>query len=132
MLKVLEDLAGADADLAEALPIGSQVVQLDRPVDGSTLWQGLIDGDWIITARHDRDGQRHLTLRRATPEERSRLSLTTREREVLACARHGYSLKLIGHELRLAPSTVSTHLSKGLRKLGLDSVALLAALCCGS
>ncbi len=65
-----------------------------------------------------------LHLREADPLDR----LTEREREVVMQVCDGLSAKAIGRILDLAPSTVSTHLYRAYRKLGVDSRTHLAQL----
>ena len=48
-------------------------------------------------------------------------SLTPRERLIASLAARGYTNKQLAYELRLAPSTVGTHLARVRRKLGLRS-----------
>lgn len=54
--------------------------------------------------------------------------LTQRERDVVLQVCEGLSAKAIGRNLDLAPSTVSTHLYRAYRKLGVESRTNLAKL----
>ena len=54
--------------------------------------------------------------------------LTDRERDVVEQVCEGLSAKAIGRDLGLAPSTVSTHLYRAYRKLGVESRTALAHL----
>jgi DNA-binding CsgD family transcriptional regulator len=93
-----------------------------------SLWRGLFDGRWSLVAHTDRDGKRLLLAFRNPPGVRSEAALTWRERQVTALLCQGCSLKLVSYELGLAPSTVSEHLAKALRKLRLRDRAELDAL----
>ncbi len=55
-------------------------------------------------------------------------ALTSRERDVVEQVCDGLSAKAIGRDLGLAPSTVSTHLYRAYRKLGVESRTALAHL----
>ncbi len=63
-------------------------------------------------------------LREADPLD----DLTERERDVVMQVCQGLSAKAIGRNLALAPSTVSTHLYRAYRKLGVESRTNLAKL----
>lgn len=63
-------------------------------------------------------------LRKADPLDK----LTERERQVVMQVCEGLSAKAIGRNLNLAPSTVSTHLYRAYRKLGVESRTNLAQL----
>jgi DNA-binding CsgD family transcriptional regulator len=65
-----------------------------------------------------------LRLREAGPLD----DLTERERSVVIQVCEGLSAKAIGRNLDLAPSTVSTHLYRAYRKLGVESRTNLAKL----
>jgi DNA-binding NarL/FixJ family response regulator len=57
----------------------------------------------------------------ASPPAVSAASLTTRQREVLACLGQGKSNKQIGRELDLSENTVKIHVAAILRALGVDN-----------
>ncbi len=65
-----------------------------------------------------------LRARTTTPLDQ----LTDRERDVVEQVCDGLSAKAIGRDLGLAPSTVSTHLYRAYRKLGVESRTALAHL----
>ena len=65
-----------------------------------------------------------LRLREASPLD----DLTDRERDVVEQVCDGLSAKAIGRDLGLAPSTVSTHLYRAYRKLGVESRTALARM----
>ncbi len=83
---------------------------------------GPIEGMYIQAEPFD-----DMTLLRArtcTPLDQ----LTDRERDVVEQVCDGLSAKAIGRDLGLAPSTVSTHLYRAYRKLGVESRTALAHL----
>jgi DNA-binding NarL/FixJ family response regulator len=99
-------------------------------------WRALYGGRWSIVASVERDGRRLLVARpnaplchdeHASTETRSGRPpanprpLSAQERRVLAALAEGHSNKLIGYELGLAISTVSTLLARAARKLGCKS-----------
>jgi DNA-binding CsgD family transcriptional regulator len=55
-------------------------------------------------------------------------ALTHRERQVLGLMARGDPYKIIAHDLGLSVSTVSTHLARALRKLGIGSRKHLLSL----
>lgn len=83
---------------------------------------GLLDGMHVSAEAFD-----DLVLlrgRACTPLD----ELTDRERDVVEQVCDGLSAKAIGRDLGLAPSTVSTHLYRAYRKLGVESRTALAHL----
>jgi len=94
--------------------------------DAERLWDALWSGGWSVTHTETEAGRRLLVLRRASPESAPRL--TAREREVLARARRGESLKTIALELGRSVATVSIQLARGLAKLGLTDRTQLVSL----
>jgi DNA-binding CsgD family transcriptional regulator len=95
------------------------------------LWQGLVAGRWSLFDRFDTDGRRFLIARKNDPDVTDPRALTRRERQVLAYAAMGHSLKLIAYSLGISTSSVSTTRKSAMRKLGLrthaDVVRLFAA-----
>ncbi|MEO7095905.1 MAG: helix-turn-helix transcriptional regulator [Polyangiales bacterium] len=85
-----------------------------------TLWIGLVAGRWCIVDHFDRDGRRWLVATRNEVANRSR-ALSSRQAEVVARAASGQSLKVVAGQLTLSTSTVSAHLSCGMRKLGVKN-----------
>ena len=85
-------------------------------------FEGLLQGLYLrVEALGD---LKLLHLREAVPLD----ALTTRERDVVTQVCEGLSAKAIGRNLGLAPSTVSTHLYRAYRKLGVESRTKLAHL----
>jgi DNA-binding CsgD family transcriptional regulator len=83
------------------------------------LWQGLLAGRWSLVDHFDTDGRRFLLARHNDPDVAEPAALTPRERQVAFYASLGWSNEEVGYALGLASSTVSTHLGRGLTKLGL-------------
>jgi DNA-binding CsgD family transcriptional regulator len=93
-----------------------------------SLWRGLVAGRWSLVERFDDDGRRYFVARRNDPDVSAPLALTRRERQVIAYAAMGHSLKLIAYELGLSVSTVAEHRTTAMRKLRVRSVAELTGL----
>lgn len=98
-------------------------------IDG---WTALVSGRWSLVDRFERGGRRYIVARRnehSLPDPRA---LTVRERAIAHLAALGKPNKLIGYELGLAESTIGSHLSTIMRKLGVtrrvDLIQLLAQL----
>ena len=87
------------------------------------LWQGLVAGRWSLIEQFDSDGRRFMVARRNDPRVTDPRALGLRERQVLAYAAMGHSLKLIGYSLGISPSSVSTARRTAMRKLGLRTTA---------
>ena len=101
----------------------------DAAADGPTaaaIWEVLWRGGYAVETVMERHGRRYLVLRSPGPGKQS--TLTAAERAVCALALREDALKIIAATLGIAVSTVSTHLTRGLRKLGLSHRAELARL----
>lgn len=98
------------------------------PQEAVELWQGLVDGRWSLIDHFDSDGRRFVVARHNAPEYAEPQALTERERQVVHAASLGHGNKLIAYELGIDASTVATHLSTAMTKLGLDSRAQLVTL----
>ncbi len=85
------------------------------------LWQGLVSGRWSLVDRFDSDGRRFLVARRNDPDLTDPRGLSLRERQVLAYAAMGHSLKMIAYTLGLSGSTVSLLRKRGMQKLGVST-----------
>ncbi len=93
-----------------------------------SLWTGLLLGRWSLVDQFDSDGRRFVVARKNDPSSPAPEVLTRRERQVAFYASLGASNDQIGYGLGLTPSTVATHLSSVLSKLGLSSRSQLIAL----
>jgi DNA-binding CsgD family transcriptional regulator len=84
------------------------------------LWAGLIAGRWTVVDRWEADGRRHLVARRVKGRRKDPQALTPREQQVVMMAIGGASNVQLAHDLSMHESTVATHMSRALRKLGLE------------
>ncbi len=121
-------LGGQAVDEREALSRFIQTVDKARAHDyrsgdSSTLdvWEGLLRGRWSLVDHIDSDGTHFLLAIRNDPDAEGPRSLSRREAQVAIYAAQGHMNKEIAYELGLAVSTVATHLSNALHKLGLMS-----------
>ncbi len=87
------------------------------------VWTGLLAGRWSAVAHCDQDGRRLVLAVANGDADGSLLALATHERDVLAWASAGYSLKHAASELGLGASTASELLRSALRKLRLTSLS---------
>jgi len=124
----------AGADAREALRRAAIAIDRSRgPLrcrdrDGAlAIWRGLVDGRWSLVDRFDRDGRRFLVAHRNDPRVRDPRALTLRERQVLGYVALGQANKLVAYTLGIAESSVATHLSSAMGKLGLRSRVDLVA-----
>jgi DNA-binding CsgD family transcriptional regulator len=98
-------------------------LRTDDAEEALRIWSGLIDGRWSLVDWYDADGRRFLVARRNDPHVTDPRALTSRERQVARYAALGHTSKHIAYELGLAPSTIATHLSSAMRKLGAATLA---------
>lgn len=90
--------------------------------EGATeAWTALVSGRWSLVDRFERGGRHYLVARRNEHGIRDPRALAPRERTVASLVALGKSNKLIAYELGLAESTIATHLSSAMRKLGVSS-----------
>jgi len=102
------------------------------PEAATEAWTAMVSGRWSLVDRFEANGRRYIVARRnehSLPDPRA---LTKRERAIVHLATLGKSNKLIGYELGLSESTIGSHLSQAMRKLGTKSrvelIQLIAAL----
>lgn len=93
----------------------------DAPDDALELWKGLCEGTWSFIDHVDSDGRRYLVARHNEPAVATDRALTAREQQVVAFVAMGHADKLVAYELGLAESTVQSHLSSAMRKMGIAS-----------
>jgi DNA-binding NarL/FixJ family response regulator len=98
----------------------ARINPMEKPA-ATQLWHQLEVGSWSVVHHLDRDRQRYLLARENAPSARGTRALTPRERQIVECASHGWSNKVIAFELGISSSSVSTHLSHAAAKLGLSS-----------
>ncbi|MCA9693982.1 MAG: hypothetical protein KC636_30630 [Myxococcales bacterium] len=90
-------------------------------LEATELWQGLVEGRWSVIEHFDTDGRRYYVAI-ANPALGVKVrALSPIERQVAAMAIAGEANKVIGYALGVTESTVATHLTSTLRKLGLKS-----------
>ena len=113
---------GARASLrAQVLRIERARVTRDQD-DALDLWRGMADGRWSVVDEFDTDGKRFFVARENLRAAAAPRALTEREKQMLALLAEGKNNKLIGYELGLSPSRVST----GVRAIQESSVRSIA------
>jgi DNA-binding CsgD family transcriptional regulator len=93
--------------------------------DALTVWRELLDGGWTLVAQLERGGRRYLVARRGAARGDG---LTRAEMVCAIYAARGYAQKWIAYELGIGEPTVSTHVRRAMRKLGVVCRAELAAV----
>jgi DNA-binding CsgD family transcriptional regulator len=91
-------------------------------------WRALVDGRSSLVDHFEHDGRRYLVVRAKSRHRPDPRALTERERAVVHLVGLGKPNKRVALELGLAQSTVASHLSTALRKLGLGSRMELAGV----
>ncbi|NUP13085.1 MAG: helix-turn-helix transcriptional regulator [Polyangiaceae bacterium] len=117
----------ASSDGAHVLPYATQIARMIAGQIGAgaledeaeSIWDALWGGGWSIASTYDSDNKRLLVLKRRRVDPGARL--TPRERDALQLAARGLSVKRAAIELGITASTLSTHLARGLKKLGLQN-----------
>jgi hypothetical protein len=89
------------------------------------VWRDLTLARWAVVDAFDVGGRRYLIARRA---EGGDPALDTFDRIILARRAAGTALKVIASELGFSISTIGRRLQSAMGRLGLRSVAELAAL----
>lgn len=84
-------------------------------------WKGLIAARWTLLEVAETDGGRVLIARENEPAGKGPVTLTERERQVVALAGMGQHNKLIAYTLGISHSTVRVLISRAAAKLGVDS-----------
>jgi DNA-binding CsgD family transcriptional regulator len=87
----------------------------ERATEG---WRALVAGRWSLVDHFESGGRRYLVARPNLHQLPDPRALSDREHAVARLAALGKSNKLIAYELGIAPSTVATHLTSAIRKLG--------------
>lgn len=132
---VREARAGAQRSSAR-IALRDAVRRIDRlrtrrgrsdPDRALSAWQGLVCGRWSLVDHFDADGRRFVLAIRNDPAHPDPRGLTPRERQVAEFLGQGLSCKAIGYTLGISPSAVTNCTSRAARKLGLSSLAELAA-----
>lgn len=127
------DLIGRRGALAAAVErmrhARGRETRLD-PDASVNAWRALVDGHWSVIDHTDVDGKRFIVARRNEPLDRSRNAIHDTSRQVLELTAAGYSNKLVAYELGISPAAVTSHLHRGLKRLGLRTRQELIALRC--
>ncbi len=84
-------------------------------------WRALVDGRWSLVDSFDSDGRRFIVARRNDEQLADPRGLSERESQVVALAAMGHTNRLVAYHLGLSKSTVATHLTHAMRKLGIAS-----------
>jgi DNA-binding CsgD family transcriptional regulator len=115
-----------------ALSAGAKAIErarTKRTLDRFEAWHALWDGRWTLVDSFDRGGKRWLVARANNGHDPiPSVKLNPRERDVVAGAAAGRTLKLIAYELGLPIGTVASILSRAMGKLRVGSRAELASL----
>jgi DNA-binding NarL/FixJ family response regulator len=120
-----EDLAAATRTLDR---VRGRLRRTDED-EAVELWRALVRGEWSLIDRFESDGRRFVVAHRNTPRSGDAGgALTIREAHAVTLLARGYSNKLIGYELGLAPSTVAEMLARACKKLGAASTVELVRL----
>ncbi len=85
------------------------------------VWRGLVDGRWSLVESFDTDGKRFLLAHRNPEDVRDPRGLSTMESRVIGLVVRGYADKLVAYHLGISEGTVSSHLGRAMRKLGISS-----------
>lgn len=99
------------------------------PERALALWQGLVAGEWSLVDHWETGGRRYLAAYRNRPELRDPRALTATECATLKYLALGATNKEIAFALGLPAGTVSSSVTKVLKKLGVKrrvDVAVLA------
>lgn len=99
-----------------------------EPDHAMSLWTALADGRWSLADRLDSDGRHFVVAYRNDLGAPGPSELTARERDVVAWASGGASLKEIAYALGVGLSTVAGQLASAMRKLRVTSRGELATL----
>lgn len=126
--------AGTAASAREALRTAARAVDKVRgrrvkdAEEALAIWRVLTDGRWTIADDFDAQGRRTIVAYNNVPLPSLAFpKLSLRERQVVCFVALGHTNKQIGYELGVSASSVATHLSKAMKKLGVRSRAELVA-----
>lgn len=97
-------------------------------LEHAALWTALVDGQWSLVERFERDGRRFFVARRNEPPHRAERALTALEAKAAALAGLGRSQKCIAFELGIGEPRVSSLLRGALGKIGVRTRAELVEL----
>ncbi|WP_417220762.1 response regulator [Arthrobacter sp.] len=109
--------AGADGFLLKSAEPAEITAALQRVVAGDSVISPEVTARIVAAALTSRPS----VQREPDPVDAAVLPLTDREHEVLGCLGEGLSNHAIGRRLGISETTVKTHVSRVLAKLGLQS-----------
>lgn len=90
-------------------------------------WEGLLRGRWSLVDHFDTDGRRFVLALKNDPSFPDPRGLTERERQVSEFLGQGHAVKAISYMLGISRSAVNNCTTRAMHKLGLGSLAELAA-----
>ena len=99
-----------------------------RDAEALAVWEGLVDGRWSLVEQFDSDGRRFMLAHKNPEGVVDPRGLTDLESRIARLAARGYSDKLVAYHLGIAEGTVSSQLTRAVRKLGLSGRAELVRL----
>lgn len=120
-------LAGATHCLDEVREVA--IACATRPAEpelAAELWAGIVAGALSVVDTFNACGRRYVIARRNPRSLRGRLALTERQATMLRAIAEGRTNKELEGELNLRASTVSTHVTLLLAKLGVQTRAEVA------
>lgn len=97
-----------------------------EPELAAEVWAGIIGGALSLVDAFNARGRRYVIARRNPGALRRRLALTDRQATMLRAIAEGRSNKELECELNIRASTVSTHVTLLLAKLGIQTRAEVA------
>jgi DNA-binding CsgD family transcriptional regulator len=99
-----------------------------RDAEALAVWEGLVDGRWSLVEQFDSDGRRFMLAHKNPEAVVDPRGLTDLESRIARLAARGYSDKLVAYHLGIAEGTVSSQLTRAVRKLGLSGRGELVRL----
>lgn len=130
----VEDAAGEAKGIDARAALRDAALRIDRArgrhsrIDAeevTNLWRGLVAERWSLVDHFDKDGRRYFIAHSNAPKAATRGALTEREAQIVSAICLGHSVKLVGYELGIAPSSVATHLARAKKKLGVRTTVEL-------
>jgi DNA-binding CsgD family transcriptional regulator len=115
---------GARAALRDAVLAMERARGAERrqdPEGAVRRWRVLADARYSLVDRFESDGRRYVVACENPPKARGAVTLTARERQVVALYRLGMDSKLIAYELGVADATIRVLLSRAAKRLGAKS-----------
>jgi DNA-binding NarL/FixJ family response regulator len=102
------------------------------PTEIARIWREIAMGHWSALASVDVGNLSYVAVRRVSCKTVDWAELNARQRDVLGLVARGFAQKVIAMKLRMAPSTVSSHLQSARRRLGFGSFAQLVRAYCAA